>query len=186
MSGDLKDKLAAALKIKVNTACYIQQVYDLYKRSMSGMQIKTPLPETVHLCDENFVYWIKLQWHDPKTNSWHDASPAMVLPLLEAGTFDEKGYRLEDPRRARVLPHLPTLLRLPERIYENVRCHGRKCIRGKHVYVQEYKGQLKVAFTLYDPKIDKVIVVSSFWTTKNWLATCVEEPPLYQKKKATP
>lgn len=183
MSGDLKEKLAAALGVKVKPTCYIQQVYDLYKRSMSGKQINTPLPETVHLCDDNFIYWIKLQWHNPTTNTWHDASPANALPLLAAGTFDEKGYRLEDPRRARVLPHLPNLLRLPEKIYANCRCDK---IRGKHVYVQEYKGQLKVAFTLYDPRLDKVIVVSSFWTTKNWLARCVKEPPLYTKKKATP
>ena len=184
MSGDLKEKLAAALGVTIRPKCYIQQVYDQYKRSMSGLKIDTPLPETVHLCDENFTYWIKLQWHNPKTNSWHDASSAMVLPLLESGTFDEKGYRLEDPRRARILPHLPTLLRLPERIYENCRC-GRGGIRGKYVYVQEHRGQLKVAFTLYDPKLGKVIVVSSFWTTKNWLARCVKEPPIYTKKKVT-
>ena len=71
-------------KINIKVTCYIQQVYDQYKRSMSGMQIETPLPETVHLCDENFLYWIKLQWHNPTTNSWHDAS----LPLLAAGTFE--------------------------------------------------------------------------------------------------
>jgi hypothetical protein len=114
-----------------------------------------------------------------------DASPSVVLPLLRAGTFDEKGYRLEDPRRARVLTHLPNLLHDPEWIYENVRC-GRGGIRGKYVYVQEYKGQLKVAFTLYDKRLKTVIVVTSFWTTKNWLAHCVKEPPLYTKKKATP
>jgi hypothetical protein len=181
MSGDLRDKLAAALKLKIGPKCYIQQVYDLYKRSMSGMQITTPL-ETVHLCDENFVYWIKLQWHNPQTNSWHDAAATVVLPLLDAGTFDEKGYRLEDPRRARILTHLPNLLRLPERVYEN----AHKGIRGKYVYVQEYKGQIKVAFTLHDQRLKKVIVVSSFWTTKNWLARCVKEPPIYDtKKKAT-
>lgn len=183
MSGDLKETLAAALKVEIKPTCYIQQVYDLYKRSMSGMKIDTPLPETVHLCDENFAYWIKLQWHNAKTNTWHDASAAIVLPLLEAGTFDEKGYRLEDPRRARVLTHLPNLLRLPEKIYENLLC---KRIRGKYVYVQEHQGQLKVAFTLYDHRIKKVIVVSSFWTSKNWLARCVKEPPVYTKKKATP
>jgi hypothetical protein len=103
--------------------------------------------------------------------------------LLESGKFDEKGYRLEDPRRARVLHHLPNLLRLPEKIYLNCR---RDHIRGKHIYVQEHEGQLKVAFTLYDPRSSKVIVVSSFWTSKNWLARCVKEPPVYTKKKATP
>jgi hypothetical protein len=184
MSGNLKDQLAAALKLEIKPTCYIQQVFDHYKRSVSGKQIVTPLPETVDLCDENFIYWIKLQWHNPATNSWHDASPSAVLPLLMAGKFDEKGYRLEDPRRARVLTHLPNLLRDPEWIYENMRC-GRGGIRGKHVYVQESKGQLKVAFTLYDPRLKKIIVVTSFWTTKNWLAHCVKEPPVYTKKKAT-
>lgn len=179
--GDLKEKLEAALGVKAKPTCYIQQVFNQYERSMSGMKIDTPLPEKVHLCDENFTYWIKLQRHNPDTNTWQDASSAIVLPLLKAGNFDQNGYRLEDPRRARVLPHLPTLLRLPERIYLN--CHDQ--IRGKHVYVQEYKGQLKVAFTLHDPRIDKVIVVSSFWTTKNWLARCIKDPPLYEKKKAT-
>jgi len=184
MSGDIKEELAKALKLESKPTCYIQQVFDQYKRSASGKLITTPL-EVVELCDENFVYWIKLQWHNPDTNSWHDASPAIVLPLLLAGKFDEKGYRLEDPRRARVLTHLPNLLRDPEKIYENCRC-GRGGIRGKYVYVQEYKGQLKVAFTLHDLRLGKVIVVTSFWTTKNWLARCVKEPPIYAKKKATP
>jgi hypothetical protein len=181
----LREKIAAALKITIKEPCYIQRVFDLYKRSMSGKQITTPLPETVHFCDENFPYWIKLQWHNPETNSWHAASPAVVLPLLEAGTFDDRGYRLEDGRRARVLHHLPNLLLLPERIYENRRCEKGN-VRGKHIYVQESEGQLKVAFTLHDPRIEKVIVVSSFWTTKNWLARHAKEPPLYNKKKATP
>ena len=185
MVGDLKEALAVALKLKITPKCQVQQVFDLYKRSMSGKQITTPLPETVHFCDENFPYWIKLQWHNPETNSWHDASPAVVLPLLEAGTFDEKGYRLGDPRRAHVLHHLPNLLRLPEMIYENRRCEKGN-VRGKHIYVQEFEGQFKVAFTLYDPRIKKVIVVSSFWTTKNWLARHAKEPALYNKKKATP
>jgi hypothetical protein len=183
--GDLAEKLALALEMKITPKCYVQQVFDQYKRSMSGMQITTPLPETVHLCDENFPYWIKLQRRNPETNSWHDASAGIVLPLLEAGVFEEKGYRLEDPRRARVLHHLPNLLRLPEWIYENRRCEKR-AVRGKHIYVQEFEGQLKVAFTIHDPRINKVIVVSSFWTTKNWLAQRAKEPPLYQKKKATP
>ena len=128
-------------KINIKVTCYIQQVYDQYKRSMSGMQIETPLPETVHLCDENFLYWIKLQWHNPTTNSWHDASQARCYLYLLLVRSNEKGYRLKDPRRARVLPHLPNLLRHPDRIYAN--CHG--SIRGKHVYVQEHRGQFEVA-----------------------------------------
>lgn len=94
MIGDLREKLAVALKLNITPRCEVQQVFDLYKRSMSGKQVTTPLPETVHFRDENFPYWIKLQWHNPETNSWQDASPTIVLPLLEAGTFDEKGYTL--------------------------------------------------------------------------------------------
>lgn len=185
MSGDLREKLAAVLKIRIVQPCYIQQVFNTYKRSMSGMEIETPLPEKVHLRDENFPYWIKLQRYNSQTKSWHDASASIVLPLLEAGTFDERGYKLEDPRRARVLPHLPTLLRFPDWIYENGRC-GRGGIRGTYAYVQEHKGQYKVAFTLHDPRLGCVIVTSSFWMTKNWLKRCVKEPPIYTKKKATP
>lgn len=74
---------------------------------------------------------------------------------------------------------------IPDLIYENHR-NGRGGIRGKYVYVQEHKGQLKVAFTLHDPRLNCVIVTSSFWTTKNWLKRCVKEPPVYTKKKATP
>lgn len=184
MSGELKHKLTIALDLKIAPKCNVQKVYDLYKRSMSGMQITTPLPETVHFRDENFPYWIKLQCHNPDTNSWRDASATIVLPMLDAGTFDEKGYRLGDPRRARVLHHIPNLLRSPEWIYENGRC-GRGGITGKHIYVQEHKGQFKVAFTLCNERIDKVILVTSFWTTKSWLNQCVKGDPLYQKKKAT-
>ncbi len=184
MSSDLKDELAkagltTAVAKTAATPCYIQQVFDTYKRSMSGLVITSPLPETITLRDENFPYWIKLQWHNPIAKSWQDASPAKVLPFLLAGTFDEKGYRLEDPRRARVLPHLPKLLRDPDAIYENA-----GFIRGKHIYAREHKGQLKVALTVTDPRLKTVIVVSSFKTSKRWLAKHAKRP-VYPKGKAT-
>lgn len=186
MVGDLKEQIAlAALKLKITPKCRVQQVFDLYKRSMSGKHVTTPLPEIVHFRDENFPYWIKLQRHDPRTNSWHEASPSIVLPALEAGTFDEKGYRLGDPRRARVLHHLPNLLTLPEWIYKNGRC-GKGGVSGDHIYVQEYRGQLKVAFTILNRRVDQVIVVTSFWTSRSWLKCCIKGPPVYEKKKATP
>jgi hypothetical protein len=77
---------------------------------MSGMQINTPLPETVHLCDENFPYWIKLQRHKPETNTWVDASPSIVLPLLEAGIFDEKGLVFNANNIASVLQRRPDIV----------------------------------------------------------------------------
>ncbi len=107
MSGDLKEKLAAALGVKVQPVCHVQQVYNQYARSMSGMKIETPLPETVHLCDENFTYWIKLQRHNPDTNTWQDASSAKVLPLSKAGTFDQNGYRQKTHAEHEFCPIFP-------------------------------------------------------------------------------
>ena len=53
---------------------------------MSGMQIETPLPETVHLCDENFLY--KIAMAQPDDELLARRFSGAVLPLLAAGTFE--------------------------------------------------------------------------------------------------
>jgi hypothetical protein len=148
---------------------------------MAGKVIETPLPQRVHLCDENFPYWIKLQWQNPKNQQWEDASPAIVLPLLESRSFSDEGYRLWDPRRSRALLNIPHLLRDPDHIFRNENID----IRGDHLYVQTHRNHLKVAFTLYDGRIDKVILVSSFQTEWSWVKKRVKSAAVYSKIKAT-
>jgi hypothetical protein len=191
MSSDIKQEIEKALGLENKPASKFQKIYDMFKKHLSGKVIKTPLPEDVHLLDENFPYWIKLQWFNPANKKWQDASPAIVLPLFEAEIFEDASYRLEDPRRERMLPFLPQLLRDPEFIYENHRHYrdksGRNGIRGKYIYVQKYKGQVKVAFTIPDPRLNKVIVVSSFIVSQGWLDQCTNNrPAFYTKAKATP
>jgi hypothetical protein len=192
MSSDIKQALEKALgtaskaEPKPQQDNEFQRIFDIFKKTLSGKIIKTPLEE-VHILDENFCYLIKLQWKNPKTNQWQDTSPSIVLPLLEARILDATQYRLEDPRRARALPSLVYLLGKPEFIYENCR-HGKNGgIRGKHVYVQHHsKGQVKVAFTIYDPRLRKVVPVSSFIVTQGWLDRCTDKkPPIYCRTKAT-
>ena len=183
MDFSLRDKLTTALGMPSKPTCYIQQVWDGYKRHMSGKIIETQLPESVHLLDENFPYWIKLQWLNPNTNKWEDAPQALVVPQLESRIFSDEGYRLEDPRRARMLPHMPDLLKRLDSIHKK---HPDCKIRGDYVYVQAQKNQLKVAFTMLDARIAKVIVVSSFHVSRSWLSKNVNPLSLYNKTKATP
>jgi hypothetical protein len=188
MGRDLKDQLAAALGVEPKPESKFQKIYDMFKQYLSGRVIKSPLPEEVHLLDENFPYLIKLQCLNPANNTWQDASPAIVLPLFEARIFEDSGYRLEDPRREKWLPNLPNLLRSPEFIYENHRHersgNGQNGIRGRYIYAQHQQGQIKVAFTLHDPRLNKVIVVSSFKVTPAWLARCTNNAaPIYTKTK---
>jgi len=180
MGSDLKSELVKALDVRVKTRCYIQEVFDRYKQDLRDLIVATPLPEDVHLIDDNFPYWIKLQWLNPKTQKWVDASPGIVIPLLEAGIFSDVDYRLEDPRRAKALPHLPDLLSAPDAVYRNPPISP---IRGRHVYIQDYGHQIKAAYTLSDNRIQKVIVVSSFWTTWKWLRTRgrITDNPVYAK-----
>jgi hypothetical protein len=182
MTSDFRRKLATALGIEQpKPECHVQNVYNDYKRHLAGKVLETPLPERVHLCDENFPYWIKLEWMNPKTGSWQAASPAIVIPLLEVSAFKEEEYRLTDPRRARQLLNIPHLLRNPDSIHPN----RTAAIRGDHAYIQTYRGHFKVAFTLHDTKLNKIILVSSFQTTKKWIEKNVKHPPAYTKTKAT-
>ncbi|HET9184073.1 MAG TPA: hypothetical protein VFP59_18245 [Candidatus Angelobacter sp.] len=183
MTGDLKDKLAAALRIEVKPVCEVQRLYNEHKKFLSGKVIKTPLPEHVHLLDENFPYWIHLENQDPVRNgAWISTKANVVLSDLEAGIFDQNGFRF-DAQRARSLSYLPVLLRNPHCIHVNLRHHderGDGGIRGHYMYVEyHHKKTRKVAFTLRDDRIGKIIVVSSFWTYKKWVQECAESPAVY-------
>lgn len=79
--------------------------------------------------------------------------------------------------------HLPTFLRNPNCIHVNLRHHGARGgggIKGNYMYV-EYgkKNTRKVAFTLYDDPLEKVVLVSSFWTYKKWVIDCADNPAVY-------
>jgi hypothetical protein len=181
----LKQALTEALKIE--RECLIQEVWNHYAKHMSGKVIPTPLPEDVHLLDENFPYWLQLQYRDPVTGEFKDAAASIVVPLLKgAGNFDDSDYRMHDPRRARTLPNLPRLLTDPDHIHENLR-HGNRgtkgVIRGKHVYVHERTEDVLVGFTVYCERNKKVVLVSAFQVSRAWLASCAKQPPVYTKAK---
>jgi hypothetical protein len=161
----------------------IQLKFNEYRKRLRNRVIPTPLPETVHLLDENFLYWIKLQRPNPQVpGTWIGAKASAVIPLLESGAFDETGFRM-DASRVLALPHIPNLLQAPNCIHANLRHQKTRNlggIRGHHIYVGYYgRKKRKVAFTLYDTKLGKTVLVSSFWTNKNWLSACSHMPAIY-------
>lgn len=162
----------------------IQTLYNDYKRYMSDKAIKTGLPEVVHLRDENFLYWIKLETSDPtRSGQWVGAKPSLVLPLLNNGTFNQSLYRF-DPTRSKALLHVPVLLRNPNCIHVNLRHaeRGQGGIQGRHVYVEYYgKKTRKVAFTTWNEPTQENRLVSSFWTYHWWVVDCAKAPAVYVK-----
>jgi hypothetical protein len=149
---------------------------------LDGKLIDSPLPERVHLLQENFLYWIKLEYPNLAVpGTWIQARPSIVLPLLEKRTFDETGFRV-DENRASSLFNVPTLIRTPNCIHRNLRnqaYRGLGGITGDHVYVSYHGRGRKVAFTRLDVDIKKVIMVSSFGVSKEWVARCAEMPAVY-------
>jgi hypothetical protein len=183
MNDDLREKLAAALGVATNPICEVQRLYNDHKKYLSGKVIKTPLPEQVHLLDDNFPYWIHLENPDPtRPEEWISAKSNIVVAQLEAGTFDQSGFRYEQGR-SRALLNIPVLLKNPNCIHVNLRHHayrGGGGIKGNHMYVECHgKRTRKVGFTLYDQVIDKVVLVSSFWTYKKWVVDCASNPAVY-------
>jgi hypothetical protein len=177
----LKDKLAD-LKIERRPVT-VQQLFDEYKKHLHLREVITPLPETVTLLPENFLYWIKLENPNPNDASqWVTSRASVVVPKLENKTFDQNGFRF-DLSRAKGLSLIPNLLRAPDCIHKNLRHQAvgdDGGIRGEYIYVTYYgKKQRKVAFTVFDPDIDKKILVTSFWTYKKWVAECTEMPAVY-------
>jgi hypothetical protein len=182
--GSFSDKLAAALGIPpVPPPGPIQTLFNRYKKHLRNLAIETPLPETVHLLDTNFLYWIKLEYPnltDP--DKWIQAKPSVVIPMLNNGTFNETGFRINE-QRANSLFNVPNLLRRPNCIHRNLRNHeyrGQGGIKGDHVYVAYHGTQTrKAAFTGLDTKTNSVILVTSFGGSREWVAGCAEMPALY-------
>jgi hypothetical protein len=164
----------------------VQSVFQEYKTYLAGRIIRTPLPEEVHLLTENFPYWIKLEMPDPADSTrWIPAKSSVVIPALEKGNFDPTGFRF-DESRAKALRRIPNLLERPNCIHKNLRYHaqrGQGGIRGDHVYVAYYGPKVrKVAFTMLDARLKKVVLVSSFWSFKKWVANCTGTPALHCHK----
>ena len=188
MDSDFGQKLATAIGVEVPEICEVQKLYIEYKKHLSGKIIKTPLPEEVHLRDENFLYWIKLLTPDPlNLNVWIEAKASKVIPMLEAGNFDQTGYRF-DKRRAGSLMNIRGLLCNPNCIHENLRKHvkrGQGGIRGDFMYVEyHHKRQRRVAFTVRDKDdpANDVILVSSFWSRHDWVKICAHHNAIYVRK----
>jgi hypothetical protein len=161
----------------------VQNIFRSYKANLASGIIRTPLPEDVHLLAENFPYWIKLETPDPADHTkWVPAKSNIVIPALEKGNFNQTNFRF-DESRAKALLHIPDLLRRPNCIHKNLRYQtqrGQGGIRGDHVYVAYYRGKTrKVAFTMLDRRLNKVILVSSFWTYKKWVEQCTDTPALH-------
>ena len=182
--GTFSEKLAAALGVQpVKAPGPIQILFNRYKKHLHGKVVATPLPEEVHLLAENFLYWIKLEYPNlAEPGKWISAKAKVVLPMLEKGIFDETGFRI-DESRANALFHIAGLLGRPNCIHRNLRNHhhrGQGGIKGEHMYVvYRRKRTQKVAFTGYDVKLKKVILVSSFGVSKKWVAKCADMPAIY-------
>lgn len=183
MASDFSTKLAAVTGGTPYVPGPVQRLFDEYKKHLHLREVDTPLPEKVTFLPENFLYWIKLENRDPsRPSEWVPSKASVVIPLLETHTFDETSYRF-DPSRGRALCHIPNLLKAPNCIHRNLRSHltrGQGGIRGDYMYVAYYgRKRRKVAFTILDPNINRVILVSSFWTFKKWVADCAAMPALY-------
>jgi hypothetical protein len=176
--GSLSDKLAAALGIAVPGP--VQELYNRYRKHLEPIVVSTPLPEEVSFLPENFPYLIQLENPNPAdTVEWVPAKASEVLPPLIARQFDQTGFRFEE-LRANALFNLPDLLRKPNCIHKNLR-HGLVGgISGDFMYVGYYgKKKRKVAFTIRNQKLNKIVVVSSFWTYKSWVKDCADNPAIY-------
>jgi hypothetical protein len=188
--GELKEELAKVLVAEQTLLSGTQYLYNKYKKDLCGKPFSTPLPEEVLFCPDNFPYLIHLQVMDSATGKFIEAKAKKVVPLLEKGAFDDTEYCYGDPRRARELFNLPNLLLSPDYIYPNAR-HGskRNCgdVRGEHIYVIQSRNakQLKVGLTLFDKRLGKSILVSSFFTNWNWINRCIGGAPCKYDKNAT-
>lgn len=184
MSGDLRDTLAAALGINVKAIGRVQRAYNDHKKHLSGKALTTPLPEVVHLLDENFPYWIKLENPDPsRPGKTIGAKSNLVIPMLEVGDFDDTGY-IFDETRVKSLLNIPALLRNPNCIHRNLRHaeRGHGGIKGLHVYVEYLRHNVRrVAFTAPCPRLGVTVLVSSFYTKAAWIRDCADNPAIYIK-----
>jgi hypothetical protein len=184
MDSDFCKKMADALGVEpVPLPCPVQVLFNHYQKHLDSRVIHTPLPERVYLRAENFPYWIKLENPNPADLSqWIPSKANVVVPMLEAGNFDQTGFRF-DETRAKALFNVPELLQMPNCIHKNLRNHafrGQGGIKGDHMYVSYYgKKTRKVAFTIFDPNLDQVILVSSFWTYRGWVEDCAHMPAVY-------
>jgi hypothetical protein len=183
MDSDFCRKLAAALGIEpVPPPGPVQQLFNRSKKNLIGRTINSP-KEEVHLLSENFPYWIKLENPNPaNTSEWIPAKSSIVVPMLEAGIFDETGFRF-DPTRANALFNVPELLGAPNCIHRNLRNHkyrGEGGIKGDYIYVRYYgRERRKVAFTTMNKRLGVIVLVTSFWTNKKWVEECCEMPALF-------
>ena len=184
MSSDLRASLVEALGLEASAVGQIQRAYNDHKKYLSGRILKTPLPEEIHLLDENFPYWIKLETVDASQPTQRiGAKSKIVIPLLEAGNFKDDGYTF-DRQRLKALLHLPAFLRNPCCIHENLRHaeRGQGGIQGRYMYVQYLQGKVrKVAFTTLNAVLGEQILVTSFFTYRKWVEECAANPPIYVK-----
>ena len=124
MDSDFCKKIADYFGIEVvPPPCPVQELFNRYKKHMDKRVLKSPLPEEIHLLSENFPYWIKLE--NPNPSNLLEIIPAksnVVVPMLEAGTFDQTGFTF-DERRANALFNIPELLQSPNCIHTNLRNH---------------------------------------------------------------
>ena len=189
MANDFRLELASALGIQAAPdLCAIQVAYNTYTRKMCPLTVETPLPETVSFLPENFPHLVKLQTQANGSIEWVNVKWRIVAPQLEQVIFSDTGYRC-DPRRVHALHGVLHLLRRPHRIHRNLR-HGSRApgkIRGEHIYVRILpKNERWVAFTLFDKRLGKAVVTSSFYTSEQWLASCAQMPAIYTRNPGTP
>jgi hypothetical protein len=183
MDSDFCKKLAAALGIEpVLPPCPVQELFNRAQKYLIGRIIKSPVEE-VHLLADNFPYWIKLQNPNPADlGKWIPAKSSIVVPMLEAAIFDQTGFSF-DSSRANALFNVPELLQSPNCIHRNLRnhkCRGEGGIKGDYIYVKYYGNKKrKVAFTTKNTRLNVTVLVSSFWTNKNWVEECSEMPALF-------
>jgi hypothetical protein len=187
MGKDLRTQLAkAAEELKIELPCPVQSLFNRYKMHLDQKVVSTPLPEDVTFLTENFPYLIQLENPNPANpDEWVPAIACTVIPLLENRSFDQSGFKFDDSR-AKALFNISDLLRKPNCIHKNLRKGLEDGISGDFMYVGYYrKEKRKVAFTIPHTKLDKIVVVSSFWTYDKWVKDCAQMPAAYVSEGCT-
>jgi hypothetical protein len=179
--GTLKSELEKAVpKLAIAAAKRVEktipELYKLFCDSFKDVSVTDPQGRAIVFRMENFPYLIKMEYFNRGARKWVAATAGVVLQKLADGKFAESDHR-HDVSRARGMHRISEILRAPDSIHENI--HPR--VTGDFVYVVKVgKDSLKVAFITKN-KAGEWVVVTSFYTTEQYLKGCTKQPAVYTK-----
>jgi hypothetical protein len=163
VSGDFREKLRALFSAPVAENPYgipaagaphggyfkstITEAFKRYTEECVNYDFEDPRGICVTLLEENFPKLVKLKYR-PKPDSPEGirARAKVVIPQLNAGTFDETRHFSEQPVRLRTLLWICDVIQKPDGIAPNSAAR----VEGEEVYFKKYqreKPDIKLVFT---------------------------------------